>query len=196
MCEDVHLEAAEDLCDDAADFAGADDAGGFAAEVESHEPVEGEIELADAVVGAMDFAVEGEEECDGVFCNGVRGVIWDTGDEDAELACGFDVEVIEAGAAHGDVADAGLGEDLEGFAVCVVVDEDASDVGPFSGCSGIGFEAKFKESPVNRLCSGGFFQPFLVVGFCVKDNDGDGFSNKGFGVSGGREHGRRGEVVF
>ena len=69
--EDAHAEAAEDLAGDLAGAAGADEAGGFAVEVEADEAVEGEVEVADAVVGAGDFAIEGEEEGDGVFGDGV-----------------------------------------------------------------------------------------------------------------------------
>ena len=69
--EDAHAESAEDLTGDLAGASGANEACGFAVEVEADEAVEGEVQIADAIVGAGDFAIEGEQEGDGVFGDGV-----------------------------------------------------------------------------------------------------------------------------
>lgn len=77
--EDLAAEAAHDLGEADADFAGSEDADGFAEEVDSEEAIDLEVSFADAVVCAVGFAVEGEEHGYGVLCDGVGGVGWDAG---------------------------------------------------------------------------------------------------------------------
>ena len=141
-------------------------------DVKADEAGEGEVEFAHAVPCAVDFAIEGEEEGDGVFCDGVRGVGGDADDGEAEGFGGGEVDVIEASAAEGEEADAVGGEDFEGGSVGLVVDEEAD--GGCAGGGGGGFraESEFVESPDELISAWGVGEVFAVVGFGVEDGDG------------------------
>ena len=69
--EHAHPEPAQDLRGDAADFSRAENAGGLAVKVEADEAVEREVQVMHAVVGARDFAIEREEQRDGVLGDGI-----------------------------------------------------------------------------------------------------------------------------
>lgn len=107
-----------------------------------------------------------------MFCDGVRGVGGDADDGEAEGFGGGEVDVIEAGAAEGDEADPVGGEDFEGRAVGVVVDEDADGGGTGGGGGGFGGESEFVESPDELVGGRGVGEVFAVVGFGVEDGDG------------------------
>lgn len=53
-------EAVHDFGEANADFSSSEDADCFAEEVDSEEAIDLEVSFADAVVGAVGFAVEGE----------------------------------------------------------------------------------------------------------------------------------------
>ena len=80
----AHTEPFEDLRGDAPDLSGADDADGFAVEIESHQAVEREVELAHPVEGAVSFPIEREDERNGVLGHGVGRVARDPRDGDAQ----------------------------------------------------------------------------------------------------------------
>lgn len=124
-CEDVAAEALEDFARDRADAAGADEAGGFAVEVEALESVETEVTSAHAVVGEVRVAVEREKERDGVFGDCVRRVGGDVGDGDAERGGGGEIYLVVAGATEGDEARAAGGQSFQRRGVERIVDERA-----------------------------------------------------------------------
>jgi len=68
----AHPEPAQDLRGDAADLARADNAGGLAVQVKADEAIERKVKIMDAVVGARDFAIEREQERDGVLGHRIR----------------------------------------------------------------------------------------------------------------------------
>ena len=135
--KDTAAEAEHDAGKDATDAAGADDAHGFALEVEAQEAIEGEIAFADAVEGAVGFAVEGKDEGDGVLGDGVGGVGGDADDGDVVLAGGIEIDVVEAGAAGGNQARAAGGEGGDDALVEYVVDEDADAFEAMSETGGV-----------------------------------------------------------
>lgn len=63
----AHSKPAQDLRGDAADCSRAENAGGLAVKVEADEAVEREVQVMHAVVGARDFAIEREQQRDGVL---------------------------------------------------------------------------------------------------------------------------------
>lgn len=69
--EDFRAEPFEDFSGDFADFPGAHKPHSFAVEIETNEAVQREVVFANAIVGAVNFAIESEQEADGVFGNGV-----------------------------------------------------------------------------------------------------------------------------
>ena len=139
--EHAHAEAAQDLRGDAADFSRAENAGGLAVEIEADESVEREVEVVDAVVGARDFAIEREEQRDGVLGDGVGRVSRDARDGEAEFLRGGEVDAVEAGAAQRDVLHAELRERFEARAVHAVIDESADGLRAVRGRGGFGGEA-------------------------------------------------------
>ena len=107
-----------------------------------------------------------------MFGDGVRGVGGDADDGEAEGFGGGEVDVIEACAAEGDEADAVGGEDFEGGAVGLVVDEEANGGGTGGGGGGFCGESEFVESPDELVGGLGVGEVFAVVGFGVEDCDG------------------------
>ena len=106
-------------------FPGAENAGGFAVKVEADEAVEREVQVVHAVVRARDFAIEREEQRDGVFGDGVGRVGRHARDREAEFLRGGEVDAVEAGAAQGDVLHAEFRERFEAWAVHAVIDKGA-----------------------------------------------------------------------
>lgn len=176
--EDAGVEAFEDLGGDASDFSGADNADGFAGDVEADEAGEGEVVLAHAVEGAVDFAVEREAERDGVFGNGVGRVGGDAGDGDLEFARGVEIDVIEAGAAESDHFDAKIFESLENGAIGAVVDEEADRASAGGGGGGVAGEAEFVKAEIDLRGGGSFGKEFAIVGFGVVNGGGERGHNK------------------
>lgn len=106
------------------DGAGAKHAHGFLFQLESLQALEFEIVVADALAGAGNVAGEGEDQAEGEFRDGVRGVGGDGGNRDAEFpGCG-NIDVVVAGAQGGDEAGSSAGEDLQGGPVDPIVHKD------------------------------------------------------------------------
>lgn len=125
---DLAAEAEEDVANGLADFAGADDADGFAAEIEAHEAIEGKIGTPGTIVGAMDAAVEGEHEADGEFGHAVGGIGRYACDADALRGGGLEVDIVVAGGADDDKADAMPGQRTQDRFIDLIVDKDADGV--------------------------------------------------------------------
>lgn len=127
--EDVAAEALHDAGGGEADLADAEDADGLAVEGAAEQAVEGEVALADAVVGPVGVAVEGLDQGDGELGDGLGGVGGHVGDHDAVAAGRVEVDIVEAGAAQQDGLDALVGEGVDDGGAQGVVDEDADGVG-------------------------------------------------------------------
>ena len=168
--EHAHAEAAQDLRGDAADFSRAENAGGLAVQVEADEAVEREVQVMHAVVGARDFAIEREEQRDGVLGDGVGRVGRDARDREAEFLRGGEVDAVEAGAAQRDVLHAELRERFEARAVHAVIHERADGLRAVRGRGGFGGEAAVHETPLDVESGGGALEWFAVVGFGVEDD--------------------------
>ena len=91
---------AHDPGHDGTDRTGADHAHGPAVQVEARETVEGEVVVAGADIGAVDAAVEAEDQAD----RELRHRVWRVGghadDLDPELTCRTQVDIVEAGTAQ------------------------------------------------------------------------------------------------
>ena len=92
--EDAAAQVPEEARDDGTDAACADDTRRFTGQVKADEAGEGEVAVAHAVVGAVDFAVECEDERERVLGHGVGGVRRHAHDRDAEAGRGVDVNVV------------------------------------------------------------------------------------------------------
>ena len=127
--EDVAPEVPQQAGDDRTDLAGADHCGGLARHVEPDQPVEREVAVAHAVVGAMDVPVERQDHGQRVLGDGVGRVGGYPHDRHADPAGVVDVDVVEAGTPHRDDPDAPRLERVEHDGADVVVDERAHRVG-------------------------------------------------------------------
>jgi hypothetical protein len=94
-------------------------------QIEADQAGQREVALAHALVGAMDLAVQAENQGEGVLRHGVRGVAWHADDGDSVLVRRRQVDVVEPGAPQGEQLDASGGEALERLGPEVVVDERA-----------------------------------------------------------------------
>ena len=115
---------------DRANLAGSDHSHSTANEIKAHEAVECEITLARAIVSPMDLPIERKEQANGKLGHGVRRIVDDPHDRDAELFCCLQVDVIEAGGARRHKLRAAGGELLQHRAVDNVVDEHADSGKP------------------------------------------------------------------
>ena len=100
VADHAAAEPSHDPTEDDSDPAGADHSHGAAVEVETHEAVELEIAVARAVVGPWNLAIERQEQGDGELGHGVRRVVGDPHDLDAESCCRVQVDLVEAGRAR------------------------------------------------------------------------------------------------
>ena len=145
MRDEAAAEPREDAREDAPDQAGADDADGLAVEVEAEQAMELEIALADPVVGAVGLAVQGQDQRDRVLGDGVGRIGRHPADGEARRGGRRDVDVVEAGRAEGEQADAEGGEARDDRRREVVVDEGANRPGLGREGGGLGGEAGLVE---------------------------------------------------
>lgn len=128
--------------------------------------------FADAIVGSVDFAVEGEQQGDGMFGDCVGGVGGDARELDSEVAGGCEVYVVEAGAAKRDMSDAEVVEGCEAVAIEAVIDKAAHGLGALGASGGVGGETEVVENPLEFLGALGGGHVVAVVGFGIVESDG------------------------
>jgi hypothetical protein len=90
-------ESGHDAGKDDSDLPRADHGHRATDEIETHETVELEISLARAIVGPRNLAVQREQQANGELGHGVRRIVDDAHDLEAELARRPQVDMIEAG---------------------------------------------------------------------------------------------------
>ncbi len=144
-CEHPAADPAQDPGDIEADAASADDPGGFAVEVKSEEPGEGEIPFAHAIKSAVQLAIEREDERKGVLRDRMRRVARDACDLEAEARGRGEVDVIVAGATQRDHPRASGRESLEDRGVEHIVHEDADRAETLREHHRLQAEARFEE---------------------------------------------------
>jgi hypothetical protein len=74
MQKDIHPESMSDAGNATPDFAGADDPQRLSMQIESKQTFQGEIALANAVVGFVDFPVDRKQQGKRMFCYCVRRI--------------------------------------------------------------------------------------------------------------------------
>ena len=126
---DLHAEPLENADQLAGDPARADDPRGLAVHVETHQPVEREVAVARAPVGAVYLAVERQHQRHGVFRHGVRRIGRNPHHGNPVTGRGVQVDVVEARTAQRDQLHAHPGQLADGPGVGRVVDEDADRIG-------------------------------------------------------------------
>ncbi|MNX99919.1 hypothetical protein D3C86_1323940 [compost metagenome] len=73
-------------------------ADGLAVKIEAKQPIKGEVSFTDTVIGAVNLAVERQDERHGVFGNRIGRIGRDARNGQAELFGGGEVDLIETGA--------------------------------------------------------------------------------------------------
>ena len=178
----AHAEALADAGEEAADLAGPDDAGRLAVEVEAGEAGEREVVVARAGRGTVDVPDQREQERGGVLGNGVGGIGGDAHDRQAGIPRRLEIDVVVAGAAHGQDPDPARDEPLDHRPVDLGVDERAGGIRPVRQGEGGGGEARLEVADV--VAAGvGAVEGVPVVGFGVE---------KGERLHGGHPSGNRG----
>ena len=167
VSEHSRAKAAKNPGGDPADPARSDDADGFAENIETHQTVERKIMFAHTIVGAMDFAVQRQQQPDRVFRNGVRRIGRNTRHRQAERSGRREINVVEAGAAEGDEFDARIRQDFKTGTVQPVVDEHANRPRPFGGRRRVGVQTKVVEPPADGFVFLRLFKVLAVVGLGI-----------------------------
>ena len=145
-------------------------------EVEPQQVVQREVVVPHPVVGAVDLAVEGEDEGHGVLGDGVGRVARDPHHRHAERGGGREVDVVEAGRPQRDQLDADRAQALERGGAEVVVDEGAHRTVPLGERDGRRRQPRLEEEQVVGM-------PGLVVGLA------QGLDVVGLGAEHGDAHG-------
>ena len=124
---------------------GADHPDRAAAQVEAEQAVEREVAVAHALVGAVDLAVESQDQGDGVLGDGVRRVGRDAHDAQAERRRRGEIDVVEAGRAQRDQPGAAVGQHGQRGGVERVVHERADRREPGGERRGLRGQARLEE---------------------------------------------------
>lgn len=117
----------------------------------------------------MHFAVEGEDQRDGVFGDGVGRIGRDAGDGEAVLGGGVEVDVVESGASQDDQFDAEGGQFPDDIGAEQVIDKDADGRMTGGEAAGWEFQPDIEEGQVVVVVGG--FEETSVIGFGTEDSD-------------------------
>ena len=124
--QDLAAKAFENGSGAAADFSGADETDGLAMEIKADEAAEREVQLAHAIVSAVDLAVQCQQQCHGVLGDRVWRVGGHTGDGDAEFTSCGEIDVVEPGATQRYELNAEVHQFFQAGTVEMIVDENAN----------------------------------------------------------------------
>ena len=127
--EQPATEAREDARHDQPDIACAHDAHGPAVQIEAEQAFQREVAFPNAGIGAVDLAVERQDESDGMLRDRVRRVGWYARHADPDLGRSGEIDIVEAGTAQGHEARPVARQRGQGLAVQPVVDEGANRLG-------------------------------------------------------------------
>ena len=94
-------------------------------QVEAEQPSQREVSVAHAREGAMDAAVQRQDQADSVLGDRIGRVGGDAGDRNPKLRRSSEIYVVEAGRAERNEMRAAVGEALEHGSIEPVVHEDA-----------------------------------------------------------------------
>ena len=164
----VHPETAADIDEDPADLAGADHADGFAMEIESGQPVQGEVELAGPVIRLMNPPHGSEQQRDGMLGNRVGGISRDMDDVDLSEG-GRQVHVIVTRRAQGDQPDAVFMQPVDYGGVHRIVHEHADSVAALCQIHGILVQFGFEILEPEIIQAAVLFKRRFVIGFCIEE---------------------------
>ncbi|MNL11452.1 hypothetical protein D3C87_1322900 [compost metagenome] len=123
--QQLATEAVHDFGEGRADLPGADHADGLAHQIETGQPMQAEIAFAGAIVGAVQTAVECQDQRHRVFGHGMGRVGRNAHDRQAQAFGRCQVDMVVTGRAQGDQACAAGGQAFEHRGAEVIIDEGA-----------------------------------------------------------------------
>lgn len=164
-------KTAKDLGGDSADSSSANDSHRFAVKIKPDQTGERKIQLPNAVKRAMDFAVQRQEQCHGVFSDGVRRICRHAHDRDAHRSCCDEVHIVITGASQSDQLYAKGSQSFEAQPISLIIDKDADALRSFRRRRRIPIEPEFVEVPAEALRARRLHEVFTVVGFGIVNSD-------------------------
>ncbi len=174
VAEQLAAEPGQDPGDHGTDLPGADDARRLAGEIEPEQAVEGEVALPHPGVGAVDPAVERQDQRHRVLGHRMRRVGGHPHHRDAVAVGRRQVDVVVAGAAQRQQAHPGCCEPGDHWLVDGVVDERAHGLEPVGEPSRLGGQVGLEEHQLVPVAVGGGAEELTVVGFRAEDGDAHG----------------------
>ena len=182
--QDFHAEPSQDLPRDAADLTRADDPRRLFIKVESHQPLQREIHLANPVEGPVDLPIQGQDKRHRMLRNRMGRVTRDPGDGDPQLPGGFDIHVVEAGTAQRHHPHPVPEQIFQRRTPDAVVDKHANCLGPLGGKRCSGLQTKIVKLQIQLIDARGGLQVIAVVGLgIVNGHEGLASVHKGKQIS-------------
>ncbi|MNL12556.1 hypothetical protein D3C87_1334280 [compost metagenome] len=123
--QQLATETVHDFRERCADLPGADHADGFAHQVETGQPMQAEIAFAGTVVGAVQAAVECQDQRHGMFGHRMGRVGRNAHHRQPETFRGREVDMVVTGRAQGDQTCAARRQAFEHRRTEVIIDEGA-----------------------------------------------------------------------
>ncbi len=167
--EQLAAETGHDPGEGRADLPGADHADGLAEQVESGQPVQAEIALAGAVVGAVQAAVEGLDQGYRVFGYGMRRIGGYAHHAQFQAPGGVQVDVVVAGRTQGDQARAAGGQLFQHRGAQVIIDEGTDHLVSFGQGGGVQAQASGLEVQFEVGVRGDGEETVAVVGLAAEE---------------------------
>ncbi len=164
-------EAGHDLGEGRAYLPGADHADGFADQIETGQPMQAEIAIACAVIGAVQAPVEREDQRHRVFGHGVRRIGRYANDGQPQTLGGWQVDMVVTRRAQGDQAGATLGQEFQHRRAEVIVDKRADHFVVFGQRHGVEVEAGGLELQCDAWGQWFAEETLAVVGLAAEKND-------------------------
>ena len=166
--EDLHSEAFADIHKDSSDFTGTDDADCFSVEVKSLQTAQGKIEFTGTVIGFMDAANRGQQQCHCVFGDRIGGICRNMKDMDFPVA-GFQVYIIISRTPQQNDFHTELMEFFDDCRIRGIIHEDTYRV--TAVCKACRILRQFCFIEFDRkvlLCGSGGLEGFDIIWFCVR----------------------------
>ncbi len=172
--QQLAAEAGHDPRERRADLPGADHPDGLAHQIEPGQPMQAEIAVPGTVVGAVQAAIEGHDQCHGMFGHGMGRVGRHPDDAQAQALGGEQVDVVVAGRAQGYQPRASFGQPLQHRGAEVIVDEGAHHFMPFGQGHGVEVQTGGLELQLKTCGRQGLGETVAVVGLAAEKNHAHG----------------------
>ena len=142
--------------------------------------------FANSIVGAMNFAVQSEQQGHRMFGHGVRRISRHPSHRETEGFGSGKVHIVKSRTAKRHEFYPEMVQMFEAGLVEAVVDKDTDGIRPFRACGGFVGKVKFMEGPANFAGARIAFEEFAIVRLGIVEGDGVHFILAWCGSDGGR----------